>query len=345
MRAIILAAGVGSRLRPITNTKPKTMVKVNGKPIISYIIESLINNNINDIVVCTGFESIKLKNYLESIFSNVNFSFVENKEYFNTNNMYSLYLAKEYLNTDVILMNADLVYDEKIINEIILEQNSCIAVDKNNYFEESMKLIVDKNIVKSISKKICRKESYGSSIDIYKINKSDLLEIKNEMKQIIDIEKERNQWTEVMLDNLFKSNKLMMVPLDIKNKKWYEIDNFEDLEKAELLFNEKLMTLKEKKIFFVDRDGTLSLENTLINGANDFINLIKQNNKLFYIMTNNSSKTPKMHLENLLMLGFEIDMTNILVSIDSALEYLKNKKFKKIFFLANKKVSDYWRRR
>jgi HAD superfamily hydrolase (TIGR01450 family) len=341
MKAIILAAGIGSRLRPITNSKPKTMVEVNGKPMIEYIIESLIENNIHDIVVCTGFESIKLKNHLESNFSNINLSFVENKEYDITNNMYSLYLAKTHLDSDIILMNADLVYDKNIITDLIKQKSTCIAVDKDNYLEESMKLKVENNIVKRISKKITEKESYGSSIDIYKINFSDLNEIINEMKKIIEIKKDRNQWTEVMLDNLFKKEKIKAKPLDINNKKWYEIDNFEDLQKAEILFNNKIKDIKEKKIFFVDRDGTLSLEDNLIEGANEFIDQLKNKGKLFYIMTNNSSRTPNMHQERLKKIGFDININNILVSTNSALDFLKNKEIKNIYFLANEKVSDY----
>jgi len=88
MKAIILSAGIGSRLRPITNEKPKTMVEVNGRPMISYTIDALQANGIKNIIVCTGFMATKLVNLLELEYTEINFKFIENKDYDTTNNMY-----------------------------------------------------------------------------------------------------------------------------------------------------------------------------------------------------------------------------------------------------------------
>lgn len=341
MKAVILAAGIGSRLRPITNEKPKTMVEVNGRPMINCIIDALHDNGIKNIVVCTGFMATKLVNHLELEYTDINFKFIENKDYDTTNNMYSLYLAKEELDDDILLMNADLVFDKSIIRELVKTKTTSVAVDKGNYIEEAMKLKVENNIIKGISKKISKEEAYGSSIDIYKINKSDIKFIKKEMKRIIEQEKDLNQWTEVMLNNLFESGEIEAKPLDIGNKKWFEIDNFEDLAQAEELFNDKLNSIKDKKIFFIDRDGTITLEDEIIPGAKDFIDHLDKKGILYYIITNNSSRTPEKHLEKLNNIGFNFSIDNILVSTDSALNYFKNKGIKKLFYIANNEVSNY----
>jgi len=342
MKAIILAAGIGSRLRPMTNEKPKTLVRVNNKPMLGRIIDSLYENGIKDVVICTGFESSQIINYCKNNYSFINFHFVENREYEDTNNMYSLFLAKEYLNDDIILMNADLVFDSEIIKGLIKQEGTAVAVDKGRYIEESMKIIVKDGIIKSISKKINEGDAYGCSIDIYKISGEDTRLLIEEMEVIIRDKKDRNQWTEVMLDNLFSSGKIKAKPFNIGNNRWYEIDNYDDLSKAEILFNDNISKLKNKKIFFLDRDGTLTLGENVIEGALDFLNYLKKENKYFFVATNNSSLTPKEHLGRFNKLGLNLKEENILVSSISAINFLKNKGFKNIFWVANKNVSKYF---
>lgn len=344
MRAIILAAGIGSRLRPMTNKKPKTLINVNEKPMLGHIIDSLFKNNITNIVICTGFESSQIVNFCKNNYPSIKFNFVENKEFEDTNNMYSLYLAKKYLVDDLILMNADLVFDAKIISDLIKQRESCVAVDKGRYMEESMKIIVKNKIVKNISKKIKKKDAYGCSIDIYKINKNDVRFLVSEMKNIIEKNKDKNQWTEVMLDNLFSTKKIIAKPCDIEDNKWYEIDNYDDLSRAEILFNKSIKNIKDKKIFFIDRDGTLTLGESIIDGALEFLNNLKKTGKHFLVATNNSSLTPKEHLNKFNSLGLCLNPENILVSSSSALLFLKQNNFNRIFLVANRNVSNFFKK-
>lgn len=342
MKAVILAAGIGSRLRPITNNKPKTLVKVNEKAMLEYIIDALCQSGINEIVVCTGFESVKIVNFCESKYPLLNFHFVKNAEFEDTNNMYSLFLARKHLNDDLIILNADLVFDSEIIKGLINQKCTSVAVDKGRYMEESMKIIVRNDVILNISKNISKKEAYGCSIDVYKINKADVNKLTLEMKRIIQDMGEKNQWTEVMLDNLFSSGNIVAKPFDIGSSRWYEIDNYTDLAEAEILFNDKIKELKNKKIFFIDRDGTITIGNNVILGAKEFLEKLKIKNKKFFIATNNSSKTPSEHLNSFNNLNLCINDKNILVSSLPAIEFLKLKKLRKIFWLANGSVSKYF---
>ncbi|NSW90068.1 MAG: phosphocholine cytidylyltransferase family protein [Firmicutes bacterium] len=240
MKAVILAAGIGSRLRPITDNTPKTLVKVNGKPIINYILDAIQSVGIYDVIICNGYKAAKLVNHCRTYYPDINFIFVENKEYDSTNNMYSFYLAKDYLDDDIILMNADVVFDKDILKGMILQHNTMVAVERGRYLGESMKIIVEQGIIKGISKEFSAEQSYGTSIDIYKIMKDDLECIKNEMYEIIEIKNEKTRWTEVMLNNLFNNGELIAFPYDIFNKKWVEIDNYMDLMEAEKLFGEEI---------------------------------------------------------------------------------------------------------
>lgn len=306
MKAIILAAGIGNRLKPITDEKCKTLVQVNGIPMIGYILQSLSIPQISEIIICYGYKAEQLKEYINSNFPNLEIKFIENKEYLITNNMYSLFLAKELLNDDIILMNSDLVYDPIIIKEMVSIHKNLVAVDKGNYNLESMKIIVEDGIIHSISKEIDEKDAYGCSIDIYRIQKDSILHIISEMEEIINTNGDRNQWTEKMLDNLFRSKKLISFPFDIRSKKWYEIDNFDDLVNAEILFNQKIINLSKTKVFFIDRDGTLTYGSSKISGTDLFLKKLRDKNIKYYILTNNSSKTPQQHLQTFKQVGLEV---------------------------------------
>lgn len=229
MKAVILAAGMGTRLRPITNEKPKALVEVKQRPIISYILDNLYNVDVKDIVLCIGYKAIKVMEYCDKMYSHLNITYVENKNYNKTNNMYSLYLAQDYLNEDILLMNGDVIFDSIIIKGLIKENISTVAVDRKSYFKESMKLIVKDNLITGISKGFTARDSYGCSIDVYKILEKDLDLIKKELYNIIEIQKNYNEWTEVVLNNLFNKGELIAKPYDIGNAKWIEIDNIADL--------------------------------------------------------------------------------------------------------------------
>lgn len=342
MKAVILAAGVGSRLRPMTNKKPKTLVQVNNKAMLGHIIDALSINGIKDIVICTGFESCQIVNYCQNNYPMLNFVFVENVDYEDTNNMYSLYLARDFLDDDILLMNADLVFDSGVIKGLMIECGTSVAVDVGRYLEESMKVIVDSGVIRNISKKISKKEAYGCSIDVYKVCRDDVKSLVLEMEKIINEQNDRNQWTEVMLDNLFSSGLVSARPFDIQKMKWYEIDNYDDLASAEVLFNDRIESLKNKKIFFIDRDGTLTLGNEVLPGVMDFLKYLKNTRKKFFIATNNSSLTPAEHLERFNKLGLDLKEENVLVSSSSAISFFHVKGFKKVFWMANTNVSSFF---
>ena len=232
MKAIILAAGIGSRLRPITDSVPKCMVKVNGEMIIDRQIQELIDNKIEDIYVIAGYKYEKLSDYISIKYPNVNI--IYNDVYDSTNNMYSLFLAKSVLNSSsFILLNADVFIDRGIVKQIVdsNEINSIIC-EKGLYNEESMKIVFNSKIER-ISKKITENDSYGVSIDIYKFSREASVNLFEIVSDYIINKSELNMWTEVALDRLL--DKCDFQPIEISTR-WMEIDNHEDLKIAEKIF-------------------------------------------------------------------------------------------------------------
>jgi HAD superfamily hydrolase (TIGR01450 family) len=342
MHAVILAAGVGSRLTPLTDDKPKTLVEVNGKPMLGYILDALAPHDLKGISICLGYKQDAIIEYCQTHYPHLPLNFVENPDYATTNNMYSLYCSRDaWGDDDLLIMNADLVFDPQVIPGLIKAEGSAVAVEEGAHNDESMKIVVKDDFITSISKQITPEEGYGCSIDVYKIAKADVPTLLESLLKIIEEDKDLNQWTELLLDRMFQSGDLKAKPHNIDGLPWYEIDNFEDLAKAEILFNPLLAELKEKKVFFLDRDGTLTLGKSLIDGANDFLQYLNVNDRKFFVLTNNSSKSPKQHFEAFRNVGLEVSEENVLVSIMPALDFLKEQNIHRLHVLATPSVLEY----
>ena len=236
MKAVILAAGLGSRLRPITNEVPKCMVPVNGIKIIDKQINNLLVNNVTDICVVAGYKADVLIQYIRNQYPFI--KIIENKRYAETNNMYSLFLTRNFIDgSEFLLMNADVYYDSDIITGLLEGSNiSKIACDKTQFLEESMKITLDNgDKINHISKQISQKEHFAVSIDVYRISSEDSCRLFEYIVETILKKKDENSWTEVALDNIFPTTSFYPY---IISSKWFEIDNHEDLAKAEQIFKD-----------------------------------------------------------------------------------------------------------
>lgn len=130
MKSIILAAGKGTRLKGLTKSKPKCLVKIQGKSIIEYQLEIFNNFKLEDITLIAGYKSKKL-NYL-------NKKTIINKDFDNTNMLYSLYCALDEIKGNVIISYGDSIFDNSIIEKMIMSKSDiCIASDANwkNYWD------------------------------------------------------------------------------------------------------------------------------------------------------------------------------------------------------------------
>jgi len=345
MKAIILAAGIGSRLRPITDNKPKTLVLVNNVPILGYIINSLLQNGINDIVICTGYKNTMIKEYCKRDFPQTNFIFVNNENYDTSNNLYSLYLANKHLNGDLLLMNADLVFDSMVITKLLECGTSAFCIDVGNYIEESMKVVFGAdNYIASISKTIKPSESSGVSIDVYRFCSKDSAVLCEEIIKAIECDNRINDWTETLLNDLLQNKKILVAPVNVNGYKWFEIDNYEDLSAAEKMFNKRIAEFSKRNVFVLDVDGTLLLGDKLFDNAKSTIEFLMSSGKKIYVASNNSSKTPDIFREKLESIGLNMKNISILSSLDAAIDYLKSHGYSTIYWAANPVVDEYLRK-
>ena len=132
MQGIILAAGMGKRLKELTNNNTKCMVKVNGTTLIERALSQLDKLNLSRIVIVIGYEGKKLVEYVKSLEIKTKVLFVENPIFDKTNNIYSLYMAKEYMEEDdTILLESDLIFEENVLKCLIEDERDTLAlVDK-----------------------------------------------------------------------------------------------------------------------------------------------------------------------------------------------------------------------
>ena len=199
MKAIILAAGVGSRLGDVTKTTPKCLINIGSKIIAEHQIEALTANNITDISIVIGHQAEKVKTALK----NKNAKFYENKDYDKTGMLESLFCAKEELNDDVIMLYGDVVFREDLIRKIIQDKSDfCLVVDRGKEilhqseeaFEEyhgekiakgSTKVNIVNGIVKKISKDMPKEEASAEYIGISKFSKKAVWIIYNRIKELL----------------------------------------------------------------------------------------------------------------------------------------------------------------
>lgn len=241
MIGVILAAGVGSRLRPMTNDKPKCLVTTAGKAILQYQLDSYKEAGIKELVIVVGYEGQAIKEYCKHI-KDFEITIIDNIVYEDTNNMYSLYLAREYLKGKAfILNNADLSVDSALVKNMLNDpRENLVAVDAGLFNDESMKVTLNpESKIIDISKQVTEELSFGCSIDFYKFSVDSSNIFFHEIVKIIEEDNNLKDWTEVAMQRLFKSQELLFEAFDIKGLKWVEIDNYDDLALSDELFSQK----------------------------------------------------------------------------------------------------------
>ena len=233
MKTVILAAGAGSRLKPLTDHVPKCLLKVGVKCILEMTIENLLATNNSEIIIVTGYLENKIREFIRERFRHLQITYIYNELYASTNNIYSLWLAKdEVLGNDMMMLDSDIVFDERIISKL---QNSgyknCLALKRHEVHDEEIKVKTDAHgCVIEIVKEVNVSQAEGESIGIEMFGKEALTELYFILDRKVVTEKEVNQFYEAAFQEL-SDNKLFIV--DTTEYFCMEIDTEEDLKIAE----------------------------------------------------------------------------------------------------------------
>ena len=232
MKAVILAAGVASRLRPLTNNTPKCLLDVGDKKILERTIDNILENGINDIIIVTGYLKEMIEDFVITKYQSVNFTFLNNEKYASTNNIYSLWMCKDALaGEDMLLMDSDIVFESEIINRLINSSyKDCLALNDHELGEEEIKLIVDTdNSIKEISKVCSIKDAIGESIGIELFSKELLVSLYSELDVMVKEEGLDNVFYELAFERIIKKGE-KIYPVNVTDLYSMEIDTVEDYE-------------------------------------------------------------------------------------------------------------------
>ena len=126
-KAIILAAGVGDRLQPFTRQFPKCLTPVNGVPILVNALTHLSDVGVNEVVIVVGHHKEKIYESIGDTFQSVKVSYIESENYASTNNIYSLWLAREHLVEDVLLLEGDVFFDRQLLERMLSHESGSLA--------------------------------------------------------------------------------------------------------------------------------------------------------------------------------------------------------------------------
>jgi len=238
MIAVILAAGMGQRLMPLTRDKPKTLLEINNTTIIERIVINCLNNQIKEYLVVVGHNKEKVAKECDRLAQkyDITFSVVENQDYNKTNTGVSTYLAVQKLkNKDFLIINGDNVFDEKIIENLLKSKSTAMIIDNYKQLnKESFKISIEGSTIKDMGKQIDIESSSGEFIGISKVASADVELFGQILSKLT--QEDPQQYYDIAYVNLSRKSKVDFVYTN--GLKWTEIDDIDDFNYAKSVFVE-----------------------------------------------------------------------------------------------------------
>ena len=243
MQALMLAAGMGRRMGKYTEAMTKCMIEVGGRTLLQRAVDALKEAGITKFVMVVGWECDKLVDYIQRNISGMDFQFVYNYDYATTNNIYSLYLARDYLaQDDTILLESDLVYESSLLKKIVEDPRAnLVAVAKYEHWMDGTVTTLDEdgNVLEFIEKKdfiFQNIDNYYKTVNIYKFSKEFSNQQYLPFLEAYIKAYGKNQYYEMVLKALAHLSQAQLKAFVLENVSWYEVDNAEDLEIADTMF-------------------------------------------------------------------------------------------------------------
>ena len=241
---MILAAGMGKRLKDLTKDNTKCMVKVNGVSLIERMLSQLDQLNLSRIVIVVGYKGDLLKSYIQGLGVKTPITYVENPIYDQTNNIYSLFLARDYLcQADTLLLESDLIFEDTVLNEIINDPRDSLAlVDKYESWMDGtvVRLRSDDSIYDFTSSRkmdFSNSWKYYKTVNIYKFSKKFSEHTYVPFLEAYCQALGRNEYYEQVLKVItMLENPGIYAKRLPAGSKWYEIDDVQDLDIAQSIF-------------------------------------------------------------------------------------------------------------
>lgn len=243
MQAIILAAGMGKRLKELTQNNTKCMVKVNGVTLIDRMLHQLDNQALSRVIIVIGYEGQKLIDYIHTLNIRTPIEFVFNPIFDKTNNIYSLALAKDWLcKEDTLLFESDIIFEDSVLDVLISDPRKTLAlVDKYESWMDGtcVKLADDDSIeafVPGKKFKFYEIKEYYKTVNIYKFSKHFSETCYVPFLEAYQSTLGENEYYEQVLRVITMLDDSEIKAKRLDGQRWYEIDDIQDLDIAESIF-------------------------------------------------------------------------------------------------------------
>ncbi|MDA3929265.1 MAG: phosphocholine cytidylyltransferase family protein [Prolixibacteraceae bacterium] len=238
--ALLLAAGTGSRLFPLTKSSPKCLTLVNDKSILERLINNLKSQGFKRLVIVTGHEKECIMDFLGEKSGDISIEYVHSPLYKTTNNIYSLWMARKLINEPFVLFESDLVMNSTLLNDMVYPDR--MAVARMQPWLDGTTVSLDKtNKVTRFQKGT--NESYSDirykTVNIYSFSLQSWHAIIKSLNRYIEAGSV-NCYYETVFSEMVDNKSLNFDSVSFDHKPWYEIDNMNDLAKAEILFPTEL---------------------------------------------------------------------------------------------------------
>lgn len=235
-KAVILNAGEGKRMRPLTSVKPKCLLKLNNLTILEHQLINLIECGIREVILVIGYRADQIIYKIESLNSELDVNFIHNPIYYKTNTVYSLWLARESIKDDFVYLNGDVMFHKEVLERLLKSHyDTCIAVERKQVGEEEVKVRLVSNLVTAIGKDIELSKAHGEFIGIAKFSKRFNQLFINKLNDVVK-EGKVNEFFEVALDRALKTYDVYAI--DVSDLPCIEVDTYEDFNTAKEFYSE-----------------------------------------------------------------------------------------------------------
>lgn len=240
-KLILLAAGSGTRLRPYTDNKPKPLVEIKpGASILDESLREIIKSNIfSEVIIVVGYLAEQIEEKVKPL-NMLGIKTIYTPFYEDFSNLYSLWCAKEEMEGDIMITNADNIIKADVFKRLDMAHGIALAISKNpNLKEDDMKVMIDKRRVINVSKGI--KDSNYESVSLVKISRNNIPDFKRILDKMIrektdnEFLHKKSHWPTIFYE-LYKSN-IFVESVEIDKRDWAEIDFHGDL--LDLMLKEK----------------------------------------------------------------------------------------------------------
>ena len=234
MKAVILAAGIGSRLRPLTAATPKALLPVGGVPLIGRALTALREEGISDVVIVSGYLSTMIESYVCTLPVDLRVKFLHNPSFETTSNNYSLWLAKpEIIGQDMLMLDADILFERTIVRDLLASSDTDALVVRTapglGAEEVKVECGADGYVVR-IGKEIDPAQAAGESLGIEKFSAA----TGRLLFASLDRRKDRNEFYEASFQEVIDAG-AKIGTIDAGKRACIEVDTADDLRAADLL--------------------------------------------------------------------------------------------------------------